>query len=92
MQADIILKSSAIFDSIHPEPFDGFVAIEGNRICKVGKGDIPEDIVGEKTEIRDCGDRTVMAGFHDSHTHLIMAGLFSTYVNLLDARNEEEAV
>ena len=88
----MILKSSAIFDSIDPEPFGGYVAIEGNRICKVGRGDIPEEIVGETTEIRDCGDRLIMAGFHDSHTHLIMAGLFNTYVNLLEAKSEEEAV
>lgn len=91
MTADIILKSKAIFDSVQETPFSGYVAIKGNRIQKVGKGDDYSDLVGENTEVRDCGDKTVMAGFHDSHTHLLMAGMFRTYVNLMDAKSEEEA-
>lgn len=91
MNADLILKSSSIFDSIHEEPFDGYVAVKGNKICQVGRGEIPADLAGEDTLVKDCGDKTVMTGFHDSHTHLIMAGLFGTYVNLLEARSEEEA-
>lgn len=92
MYIDMILRSKAIYNSVELEPFDGYVAVEGNRISEVGRGDIPSALIGENTDVRDCGDRLVMAGFHDSHTHLIMAGLFNTYVNLLSATSEEEAV
>lgn len=91
MKADLIIKSSAVFDSIAPEPFAGFVAIKGNRIVKVGKGSDCSELADEHTQIKEYGDKLVMAGFHDSHTHLLMAGMFKTYVNLADARSEEEA-
>lgn len=105
--ADLIIKSKNIFDSVQDEPFAGFIAIRGNRIAAVGKASantldktgIPEcaetlgvdDWIGEGTKVFDAGDRLVMAGFHDSHTHLILAGMYQNYVNLGAARHEEEA-
>ena len=92
MTADLIIKGNAIFDSISDKPFAGFVAVKGNRIAAVGKD--MESIskhAGAGTKIIDAGDRLVMPGFHDSHTHLILAGMYKTYPNLGSARSEEEA-
>lgn len=91
-KADIIIKSNAIFDSIHENPFPGFVAIKGKKIFRVGTPEEMEDYVGTDTVIRQYEDKLVMAGFHDSHTHLLMAGMFKSYVNLADAKSEEESV
>lgn len=91
MKADIVIKSNAIFDSVAEKPFAGFVAVKGNRIVGVGDQKGAAEYTGDDTKILDCGDKMVMAGFHDSHTHLLMAGMFRTYVNLIDARSEEEA-
>lgn len=91
MSINRIIKGNAIFDSIHKEPFKGYVAIEKNKIVEVGRGRIPENLNAQGTEVIEAGDRLVMAGFHDNHVHLIMAGLFQVYVNLLTARSEEEA-
>lgn len=90
VNADLIIKSNSIFDGIS-QPFKGYVAVKDNRIISVGKGDCSA-LTGEDTVLREFGDNTVMCGFHDSHTHLLMAGLFKTYVNLADARSEEECV
>jgi len=91
MEADLIIKSDAVFDSIAEKPFEGFVAIKGNRIIKVGHGSDFKEWAGPSTKIKSYENNTVMAGFHDSHTHLLMAGMFKTYVNLMDAKSEEEA-
>ena len=92
MTADLILKSKCIFDSVSDEPFSGYVAVKDQKIMTVGHGD--EDlrgITGPETEVFNLGDKTVMPGFHDSHTHLILAGMSKTYADLGDARSEEEA-
>lgn len=91
MNADIVIKSNAVFDSIKEKPFNGFVAIKANRIAGVGNTGDAEKFIGPDTKVYDCHNRLVMPGFHDSHTHLLMAGMFKTYVNLLNARSEEEA-
>lgn len=92
MTADMIIKGNAIFDSVSDKPFVGFVAVKGNRIAAVGKDmDSISQYAGADTKIIDAGDRLVMPGFHDSHTHLILAGMYKTYPNLGSARSEEEA-
>lgn len=91
MTADLIIKSNAIFDSVEEAPFEGYVAIKGNKIIEVGRGSDISSCKGPETVVKEYKDKLVMAGFHDSHTHLLMAGLFKTYVNLADARTEEEA-
>lgn len=90
MKATMIISSNCIFDSLKEEPFKGFVAINGNRIIAVERGDNYSRYVDSNTIIKSFEDKTVMAGFHDSHTHLLMAGLFKTYVNLADCKSEEE--
>ena len=91
MKANLIIKSNCIFDSISDEPFPGFIAVKGNKILSVEKGDDFSQYVDDNTIVKEFGDNTVTAGFHDSHTHLLMGGLFKTYVNLADAKSEEEA-
>ncbi len=88
---DVLIVSNSIFDSIEQKPFKGYVAIKDNKILKVGKGEDYSHLCHEKTVIKEYDNQTVMVGFHDSHTHLLMAGMFKTYVNLADARSEEEA-
>lgn len=92
MKADFIINSNLIFDSVKELPFEGYVAVKGERIIEVGQGRAPDLLRDEKTIEKTFKDKIVMAGFHDSHVHLLMAGMFKTYVNLLNARSEEEAV
>jgi predicted amidohydrolase YtcJ len=91
MRADIIIISKGIFDSVEENPFQGYIAIKDNRILKIGKNQDWKELLNDATKVYDFGDNTVMAGFHDSHTHLLMAGMFRNYVNLIDAKSEEEA-
>jgi predicted amidohydrolase YtcJ len=92
MKAEIVLKSNAIFDSINMIPYKGFIAIKGNRILDVGDVENAEQYVGNKTKIYEYKDKLIMPGFHDSHTHLMLAGMESGCINLGDAKSEIEAV
>ncbi|MEG0829858.1 MAG: amidohydrolase [Anaerovoracaceae bacterium] len=90
MKADMLIRSNVIFDSVKDEPFKGFVAIKDNKILGVGNSDQEEKYLDGKTKIYDYKDKTVMPGFHDSHTHLTLAGMYKTYPNLGDGKSEEE--
>ena len=90
MKASLILKSNKIFDSISDEPFAGFVAIAGNKILKVSKDETEmEALVDENTVIKEYQDKLVMPAFNDAHTHLLLAGVYKTYLNLGDGLSEE---
>ncbi|MEG1929887.1 MAG: amidohydrolase [Anaerovorax sp.] len=92
MSANLLLKSNAIFDSVKDEPFKGYVAIKGNKIVGVGsQSKDMESFIDEGTKVMEFGDRLIMPGFHDSHTHLILAGLFKTFVNLGASKDEADA-
>ena len=91
MKAGILIQGNAIFDSVADEPFPGFVAIRDNRIINVGPLTDAPDYTDSNTLVIDAGDRLVMPGFHDSHTHLLLAGMYKSCVNLGTARSEEEA-
>lgn len=91
MKADIVIKSDAIFDSTGSEPFAGFVAVKGNKICAVGKNmEESKGWIEEGTKVYEYKDKLVMPGFHDSHTHLILSGMYKTFINLGSAKSEEE--
>lgn len=69
-KADIILKSKTIFDAVGDLPFEGFIAIRGNRIAAVEKGSSGmEEWKAEETELIDCGEGLVMPGMIDAHMH-----------------------
>lgn len=90
MSADIVIKSNVLFDSISDQPYPGFVAVKGKKIDAVGPIEEAEQYIGPETKTYDFQDKLVMPGFHDSHTHLILAGMYKTYVNLGSAKSEEE--
>lgn len=67
-EADKIFQSTCIFDSVSEEAYPGYVAIKGKQILEVGCGDIPNELVGESTEVVDYGEGTICPGFGDTHT------------------------
>ena len=88
-RADLIVKGS-IFDSLSGKPYKGYVATSGNKIIAVCAGDDVSGIACPATKTYDMGDRLVMPGFHDSHTHLFLAGIYKSHINLAGFRSEED--
>lgn len=93
MKADLILYSDAIFDSVKDEPFSGGIAIAGEKILAVGTREEMEAFCGEKTEVRDFGDKLIMPGFCEAHGHYIMGAQYFSEVACHDmeqCRSEQE--
>jgi len=93
--ADLVLKSSAVYDCVGQKPVPGCVAIKGNRILAVAPELEKLDCVGPDTKVMDYGDQMIMPGLVDAHVHYFMGGMFgSKYVcnDIVNSRSEEECV
>lgn len=54
---------------------NGIIALNGEKIIYVGKGELPNDVeIDKKTIVLDGRGKTVTPGLVDSHTHLIHGG------------------
>lgn len=54
---------------------NGLIALNGEKIIYVGKGELPNDVeIDKKTIVLDGRGKTVTPGLVDSHTHLIHGG------------------
>jgi len=88
--AELIVFSDAVFTG-DGTPKPGAVAVSGDRIMAVGPAEEMEPLTGPDTKVYRFQDQLVVPGFHDSHLHLIMSGLYRDSVNLFKASSEEEA-
>lgn len=86
--ADYIFTGKSVFIGNTDQPISASVAVKGNRIIDVREN--LDYLIGPDTRVINCEDNLVLPGFHDSHVHLMLAGLFQTCVNLQKAVSEEE--
>jgi predicted amidohydrolase YtcJ len=86
--ADYIFKGKSVFIGNTDQPISASVAVKDNRIIDVREN--LDYLIGPDTRVINCEDNLVLPGFHDSHVHLMLAGLFQTCVNLQKAVSEEE--
>ena len=69
MATNYILKSKCIFNSIDDSPISGGIAVEGGKIAGVFSEEELAKYEKKDAEILDYGNKTLMAGLIDSHTH-----------------------
>ncbi|MCB6993627.1 amidohydrolase family protein [bacterium 210820-DFI.6.37] len=94
-KANLLIKSRNIFTGTDDIPFEGFIAVHGNRIIKTGNLQQVHPYLSEKTKVLDYEDQLVMPGFIDAHMHYF-CGVFqsSKYMcrELFQAKSEQECV
>lgn len=92
--ADKAIKSSCVFTAGTLEPIAAAVLISGNEIMDVVSIDEAEAFIGDETIVFDCGGRTVVPGFNDSHTHFIQNGVMkdADYTLSLEGASTKEEV
>lgn len=64
MAAELIIKNGIVFGSDNTA-----VAIDGNKIVKVGRDKDICEYITEQTEVIDAAGNTILPGFTDSHMH-----------------------
>ena len=62
----LLFTNAAVFDGTGAPLADGQVLVEGGRILDVGS-----DLDGD--EVVDCGGRTLLPGFFDTHVHVTLS-------------------
>lgn len=65
---DLVIRNGTLYDGTGAPPFEGDLAIEGDRIVAVGGID-EQQVDAAKTHVIDARDRIVTPGFVDAHTH-----------------------
>lgn len=61
-QKCLVLLSKNVFTATGEAPFDGFVAIEGNKIAAVGPRAQADEWVKKATQVLELGNRVVTPG------------------------------
>jgi len=93
--ADIVLKSNAIFTGLEERPSSGSVAIKGNRICAVCRGSEIEALIGPETKIYEYNDKLIMPSFIDAHVHYFMGSIAASEhmcTEIMDSTSEQDCV
>ena len=88
----LVLLSRSIFTGLSDDPFDGYIAIRGNRIESVGPAGQAEAYLHGADEVRDLGSKTVMAGLVDVHTFFTGWVLRRIGADLSDAASVEDVI
>ncbi len=94
-QAEIVIKSNAVFTGTGSAPFRGGVAVAGGKVVACGDDRHLAPFVGPDTEVRDFGDGLVMPGFIDTHTHFAQGAMATDpdfCVNLIDCNSFEKCM
>ncbi|MFC3053203.1 amidohydrolase [Kordiimonas pumila] len=89
--ADLILYDATIWTVDPANPEAQAVAIEGNRIIKVGKNEDVLALKGTDTKLINLDGKMVLPGFIDAHTHMENA-INAFYELRLNSVSTEEAM
>src|SRR6516162_271726 len=84
--ADLVLVNGKIWTVAKDRPEVEALAVWRDRSLAVGTTAEIQRLAGAHTRLIDLEGRRVVPGFHDSHVHLLGAGLQLSQVALKDAR------
>ncbi len=87
---DLIVYNAKVFPADGTAPFDGAVAVRGNKVLRVGPSREVRRLRRPQTTEIDARGGTLLPGFNDAHLHFVGGGLGMDQVNLLDAKTLEQ--
>ncbi|MFJ8235561.1 amidohydrolase [Ureibacillus sp. NPDC094379] len=90
-KADYILSSNAVFTAVDDLPRKASIAIIKNKIAYVGTEAEMKPFRGPNTKYCDFGDKLIMPGFNDVHTHVILGCLMEDNINLIETKSAKDA-
>jgi len=89
-QADKIYFNAKVWTGDSTNARADGMAIKGNEIIYVGKDYM--SFKGNSTEMIDLGDKLVLPGFIDNHTHFLSGGYNLSSVDLRKAKTQQEFI
>lgn len=95
MFAELVVRSDNVFTGTGMPPFKGGVAIADGKILTCGDERHLAPFIGTDTEVREFGDKLVMPGIIDSHTHFVQGSMTTDAdfcVNLIDCTSFEQCM
>jgi predicted amidohydrolase YtcJ len=87
---DLVLVNGRIWSNDQGKPEVQALAAAQGRIVATGTSAAMRALAGPPARVIDLRGRRALPGFHDSHTHVLKAGLGLSQVSLKDAADEEE--
>ena len=90
LTADLILINAQIWTGDPRQPTATALAAWQGRLIYVGDGRTARRFNGPGTKVIDAQGKLVVPGLHDSHAHILGAGLGLSRVQLKDAMDEAE--
>jgi predicted amidohydrolase YtcJ len=91
--SDIVIKSNHIFTATEKRCIKGFIAIDGNRITKIGRIEDAETYINGRTKVVNAADRMIVPGFIESHMHFYKDALVNAgKIKVVRGRSENECV
>jgi predicted amidohydrolase YtcJ len=90
--ADLVLVNGTVWTANSAQPWAEAVAIDGDRILRVGRTAEIKKFVGKKTRVIDLKGALALPGFIDSHTHFLKGGFALSSIQLRDVTSREQFV
>lgn len=90
--ADVVLVNGSVWTVNSAQPWAEAVAIDGERISRVGRTAEIKKLAGKKTKVIDLKGAFVLPGFIDSHTHFLEGGFSLSSIQLRDVFSREQFV
>jgi predicted amidohydrolase YtcJ len=80
--SSVILINGKIATMDRNNPWAEAVAIDGEKIIKVGKNEAVRSLISDKTKVIDLNGKLAIPGFNDAHLHFLSGGKALIGVNL----------
>jgi predicted amidohydrolase YtcJ len=90
--ADLILVNGSIWTANPAQPRAEAVAVDGDRILRVGRTAEIKKLAGRRTRVIDLEGAMVLPGFIDNHTHFLEGGFSLSSIQLRDVTSREQFV
>lgn len=78
MAADLIIRGKNVFTALQDAPQPAVVIIRGDKIQEVVPYGTEGEFADEHTVMLDAGEKLIMPGFIDAHTHFFQGSLTSS--------------
>ncbi|MFB7641162.1 amidohydrolase, partial [Peribacillus butanolivorans] len=91
MNANLVFINGEVITSDRQNSIVESVAIKDNRIIGVGSNLEMKEFIGEKTEVIDLAGKSLLPGFIDSHTHLVLYGVFQLNISCKESHIDSVA-